>query len=716
MGGIIKANDIFAVANRSYRVLQTDGRQAVVIEMKTKKMNIFWADIDSIEHALEDYSATLECEEKSSVRYIHPDKLTGKSKQIYEQYLYTANAVRLRSSSLDWLTNSRERAAFLRECMEANGIGETTARTRLREYLQNGMTLRGLEAKYYNCGGKGKERTYRQGFRPGRKGVSAVVADDKIICIFDKILRRYQASGLRRSVESCYVEMIKDYFSDKQVVNGEVEYTLYPVAARPTRRQLNYYIHKKMNSADKYQEKNGYKAALNNIRPLYSDTIHSLEEATIGFYEIDEMETDYELVDSFDRNKVIGRGIMYMVIDIMSKQITGFSVGIDNNSWAGAEMALLNMAEDKVKYCREKGINITADEWPASLVLPKLITSDNGSEYCSDQFIAYARDNGIGISNTRSAMGSYKGNIESEFRQFNLKTNGLIPGLKIKGAYGRADEKSARLTIEEFEQLVLRYVLYHNKTPMNSYNANREIFESGIVPSPNNIWKYCMEHDSSCIKNVVDMDSYRLSLLCSGRASITREGITFTNLVYTCEDRKWLDYECSIAAIEGRKKIHIKYDKRCMDIIYYLTDDGVYKKATLNMEKTKNEKYLHCSYVKVVEINGKTARDKAGYEEERLANDVELQDAAREIVREAKKKHRGVNSSKNKSDNRKAVKEQLQQERNVVSGIGNSTKQPDAPSQSCTAAISFREQLRREDEKRYLEKLRKIGLQVEVPQ
>ena len=670
MKGILHERDIFVYEGIEYRILQLRSYDLIVIQMNTVKTSVFHLNLAEIEDLVETGVIVLKRSSQENT-FARQERLEGASLRIAEQYRVISESVQSYSNSLEWLLNRAEKAEFIQRIAIEQDISLTTVRRRLRDYLQNGMTLAGLEAKYYRCGGKGKERIYESGNKPGRKGFSVVVRDNDTIKIFNRIKNRYIGTKGKINVSVLYTEMIQDYYSDRMIVNGETIYTPYPVSKRPSKRQLYYHLNKELDGVKKYCVKNGYRVARNNIRPLFSDSINPLEIKGVGCcYEMDEMETDYELVQAYDRSKVIGRAVMYMLIDVFSKMITGYAIGIDNNSWAGAEMALLNIAEDKVSYCSRFCIDIEERDWPVSGVLPSEIIVDNGSEYLSKQFEAFAITNGIKIGFAPAAMGSMKGNIESEFRRFNIKTNGVIPGQIVKDAYGRPHQKQARLTIEEFEQIVIKFILNHNKNPMDHYKDTKEIYCSGIEQSPNSIWKYSLEHEHA-LKRIVDMDQYRLSLLCSDTATITREGLVFNKMIYVCEDRQWMADKMALAAVDRRQKVVVKYDKRCMDAIYYLNDDKEYRLAILSDIKIVNEKYQHLSWQDVLCINENKIEMQRENEEKRLYNNINLLSGIRQQVKEAEMEHSHPNDARNKRENRNFEKERLHQERNVISKIGN---------------------------------------------
>jgi hypothetical protein len=73
--------------------------------------------------------------------------------------------------------------------------------------------------------------------------------------------------------------------------------------------------------------------------------------ADYAMYEIDATIGDVYLVSRFDRNKIIGRPVVYIVIDVFSRMITGVYIGLEGPSWVGAMMALANATAPKVEYC-----------------------------------------------------------------------------------------------------------------------------------------------------------------------------------------------------------------------------------------------------------------------------------------------------------------------------------------------------------------------------
>src|SRR5699024_12801184 len=93
--------------------------------------------------------------------------------------------------------------------------------------------------------------------------------------------------------------------------------------------------------------------------------------------QIDPTIADIYLVSSLDVNRVIGRPVIYAVLVVYSRIITGLYVGLEGPSWFGAMLALDNMVADKVEFCKQYGIDITPEQW-LTHHSPEIFIDDRG--------------------------------------------------------------------------------------------------------------------------------------------------------------------------------------------------------------------------------------------------------------------------------------------------------------------------------------------------
>lgn len=652
------------VKNGEWLILDICNGFCLMVLLHTTRTKLASCGMDILLEELEDGIAELKTRNSNECNMISIMDY-GASARNNERMRSMAERILKKDENLFWLLNRTSRSQFISALSTEYSVSTYTIRRFLHDYLQNNLSLHKMKCGYVRCGGKGKIRTYENGRRAGRKGISQVGRTEELLIQFEEMKKRYIKCKGRLSISSLYEDLCMKYYSIRKVAGGEVSYDIYAAANRPTKRQLYYYMQTHCSEHDRYVAEHGQREAWNNKRALHSDTIANLTMKSIGSrYEMDEMETDYYLVSRMNQNEVIGRAILYLTVDVFSKMITGFHVGVENNSWNGAKMALLNMAEDKVEVCRRVGITIEESDWPSFGMVPYEFEVDNGAEYVGNRFEEYTHENGINLTVVPSRMGSFKSNVEQKFHQFNSFVQGRLPGEIVKGQYGSPHVAGAKLTIEDFYKIVLQFILAYNKTPLTDYPSDKDVFASGIIPSPLNIWNLKQQKENA-LRKIENMNQYKYSLLDQARATITREGIVFKKVIYTCERLEWLDEKMRCVAFEGREHIDIRFDRRNMDFIYFELNGEIIR-GWINERKTGNEKYMGCALHDIEMINKRIKEDQILIADGRLEQKVNLNAKVDTIVKDSKRRHSGRNSKKNIGWNRAEEKLRLQKETQIV--------------------------------------------------
>ena len=119
-------------------------------------------------------------------------------------------------------------------------------------------------------------------------------------------------------------------------------------------------------------------------------------------FQVDATIADIYLVSSFNRSLIIGRPVVYGIIDVYSRLFTGVYVGLEY-PWIGAMMALDNMITDKVAFCAEHDIYINDSQWPAKH-LREIIIADRG-EFEGYSVTSLINNFNIKIENTSAYRG-----------------------------------------------------------------------------------------------------------------------------------------------------------------------------------------------------------------------------------------------------------------------------------------------------------------------
>ncbi len=588
----------------------------------------------------------------------------------------------------DWLLNPSEVSETLSTIATKFSISTLTVRRLLRNYIQNGLIMIKLAPRYNKCGGKGKTRTFSSKAINSKKRYYKL-RDDDMVKVFNDMTSQYIAAKGKISYKALYSDMVDENYSDEVIIHGERKKKPYPIALKPSKRRLIYWLKTHVDKAQLIYIKAGPKEAKNNNRALFGDTISYLDVKAIGSrYEMDEMETDIYLVNRVNRNDVIGRAIVYFIIDVFSKAIVGCGVGLDNNSWSGAEIALLNLVENKKEFCKSYDKPISDEQWPMEGMIPSSLIVDNGAEYLSDNFANMAHDLGIEVCFVPTKMGSLKPNVEQKFKQMNTELLEMLPGKINKKAYGQPHIRDARLDIFQYGKCVIEFILNYNQNPMDGYPDDVKMYSSHMELTPINIWNHNFNYNNE-LKTVRDISYFKYSLLKREEAKITRSGIELGYRTFICIDLEWLENQAIIASENSNKKLNVRYDMRNEDIIYF-ENNGLYYAAYLNTskiisqiahllpyqvgEKTMNEKYAHLSGPEIEQIDKRKKEQEKENEEIRLKNSINLRNSVKKNVKEAVNLHSGVNSRENIRENRNAEKERLHKEKSIsldVANVGN---------------------------------------------
>jgi hypothetical protein len=253
-------------------------------------------------------------------------------------------------------------------------------------------------------------------------------------------------------------------------------------------------------------------------------------------YQIDATVGDLYLVSQFDRTNLIGRPVIYFVIDAFSRMVTGMSIALEGPSWASAMTAIANMAMDKVAYCKEYGIEITESEWPCHHV-PAAMLGDRG-EMESKNADNLVNTLGIRIVNAPPYRADLKGIIEQHFRTINTNSIALLPGsvkpdMSKRG--GRDYRLDAALDIRQFTQIVIKCVLYYNNHHyMDYFEKSEAMMANNVEAVPIGLWTWGIRHCSGALRSFPE-ELVRFAVMPTSNATVTAKGIRFKGIFYSCE-------------------------------------------------------------------------------------------------------------------------------------------------------------------------------------
>lgn len=494
--------------------------------------------------------------------------------------------------NMNELLKKQGREAKVVEITEQSGLGKTKVKKLLSRYWQRGMNKNAMLPDYANSGGRGKTKNLNveKVGRPRRVTVNGeyrigINITDEIKTQFEHAINKYYRKANNYSLKDVYSFILRDFYSDRYKENGEIHYRIWESNRIPSYHQFYYWFKKLENPKKDIEFRKSAKEYELKHRPILSNS--KVETNGPGTrFQVDATIADIYLVSSFDVNRIIGRPVIYAIVDVYTRIITGIYVGLEGPSWLGAMMALDNMVADKVEFCKQYGIDITKEQWP-TYHLPEIIIADRG-EFEGYSVEGLLNNLNVKIENTTAYRGDLKGIVERKFRTINGKVKQKAPGAIQKEYRERGDRDyrlDATLNLKEFTALIITLVLQHNHKIIDKYPMEKEMITDGIVPTPINLWNWGIQNRKGRLRTV-DRDILRLNVLPRSRATISRAGIKFKNLLYGSQraiEEQWY-------AKLKNKSIDIVYDPRHLDKIYIPSNNGMDYETCILLEPSQQYK------------------------------------------------------------------------------------------------------------------------------
>ena len=335
-------------------------------------------------------------------------------------------------------------------------------------------------------------------------------------------LNKFFYTQNKNSLNTAYTLMLKEKYCNAEGV-------LLP--QYPSFYQFRYYYrnHKKMQNY--YISRNGIKNYQRNNRPLLGDGIQEFAPA-IGVGMLDATVCDIYLVN--EAGGLVGRPILTACIDAYSGLCCGYSL-----SWEGGVYSLRNLMTnvimDKVELCKKHGISISREDWNCDM-LPATLFTDMGKEYVSNTFEQIA-DLGVTIVNLPPYRPELKGAVEKFFDVVqgiykpHIKGKGVIePDYQERGAHDY--RKDARLTLADFEKIILRCIVYYNSQRIvDNFPYTEKMLADGVKPYASDIWNYGLNQAGANLIPV-DYNTLVLTLLPRTTGKFSRKGLIVNKLRY----------------------------------------------------------------------------------------------------------------------------------------------------------------------------------------
>lgn len=591
----MKKNDYLKIDDTIYRILAVDKDNYLVLNCNTKNMPVWRLEAELADGVIINREEAFEILEIELIE----EELTGNEfKQAHERYMMIAGV-------LAFMNDDSLRNRAIAMAVDTYGISRRTLTTYLCNYLVTD-NLASLVPK------------------PRKK--NRPLTDDEKIMRWS--LNKFYYTRHKNKLSDCYIMMLKEKYTDE---SGKLK------EEHPSIHQFRYFFNKTRKKQTELISREGIKEYQLNHRPLLGEGIHEFAPI-IGTGMLDGTVCDLYLVDS--SGKLVGRPLLVACVDAYSGLCCGYSLLWEGGVYSVREM-MLNVIEDKVKWCKQFGIQIQKEQWPCDK-LPGVLVTDRGSEYISYNFEQIS-ELGCQVISLPSFSANMKGPVE---KLFDLVQDGFKPFLRGKGIIepdfqkrGCVDYRlESCLTIEQFEKIIIHTIIYYNNRVLESFPYTNEMIDAEIVPSPAGIWDYQIKNKNSNLLPV-SKEQLVLTLFPRTEGRFTRKGLVVNKMRYDADGftEEYLNGgKCAVAFNPDDASV------------VWLLKEGDYIKFSL-IEK----KYQGMSVDEVHTQKKKQKQYVAGFREDALAAKVELAQKINTIVEHALKSDntdiRGVTKRRQKA-------------------------------------------------------------------
>lgn len=472
---VIRRGDIYRIEEDEWRVFIAKAKMVAVINVNTHeirkiKTNIF------IEHVKDKLYESVSKEADHSYTVLPEEmEIVNKRADILDSIIIEEEERIERLLTKRMPKNKFDTKAILL------GVSKRQLRRMLLSYLLSGRNKFSLvdqrknNSRPKNSHSKDYENPKNDVDEILKYGLKMFVKYGKPGQAYDAVLHRY----FREPVEA------PDGSSVKMVTLPEEERSVsYKMLYNYIRKHTEDYSCKGKDERDKQ----------NNDRQLVGNSKTGVYE--LGqIVEADEMELGCYVVDQNDGETVLGKAVVYCMVEVLSGICIGAYVSLENNSMRGFQQVFLSLLEPHKNQTKGYNIDYDEEDWP-SMIVPNEIRCDRGSEYMSK---AYSKAMGeLGIRNTPvpPGCGSLKGVVESfnglvqTYLKAQLKNNGYVED-KYRG--GDLAKGAACLTLEEIRGLVYQSVILYNRRVFEGL-IDKKYVDNNVSPTPKGIFAYEKAH------------------------------------------------------------------------------------------------------------------------------------------------------------------------------------------------------------------------------
>lgn len=315
----------------------------------------------------------------------------------------------------------------------------------------------------------------------------------------------------------------------------------------------------------KLEKRMGKKAAKEKFTPLRGSFPGA--DYPLAVVQIDHTPMDLILVEDDELRKPIGKPNLTLAIDVFSKMVTGYYIGLDPVGALSTGLCLSHSILPKDNYLSVMEIDTPWPVWGKM----RVVHTDNAKEFRGTMMGKACEEHGIVLEQRPRGQPQYGGHIERSFRTYMAKVH-TIPGTTRSNVQDKGDydaEGKACMTISALEKWFAIFIVeYYHQKPHAGNNGVPPItmYERGILGTP----------DTPGIglpMRIADETRLKIDFLPYEMRTVQEYGIV-NEYIYYYHDalRRWMH---SLDPKNSKKKQSFicRYDPRNLSTIYFYEPD-----------------------------------------------------------------------------------------------------------------------------------------------
>jgi hypothetical protein len=313
--------------------------------------------------------------------------------------------------------------------------------------------------------------------------------------------------------------------------------TLVPIlpamGQMPNRRQVRWVLTSEYTRLERLRQHTTAGHYLRSLRGLRGRSWEGVPGPGHTFA-IDCTRGDIFLRSSVNRSWIIGRPIVYVVVDVWSTAVVGFYVCLEGPSWDTARVAIFNSSADPMLI----GQLWTYDPWitlTPSPCAPYAILADRG-EILSEAAAKAMFHLVPRVDYAAPYRPDMKGIVEVLIRiAKDMAYQGFVPGAidarRAEFELRRSKPELSALTLREFVRWLHIMFATYNLTADRRSRLDAYMIGAGVVPSPAGLWRYGHELGIG-YRTHTEADDLIARLLPAATGRTVAHGIDFDGALY----------------------------------------------------------------------------------------------------------------------------------------------------------------------------------------